>query len=299
VATRRALVRLAEARLRAQGVEDPRLEAELLLGAALGVRRLDLHLDPEAAVPPEAAVAFEASVERRLRGEPLQYVLGETEFRELRLRVDRRVLIPRPETEVLVEEVLRWAAGRRDPAALDVGTGSGAIALSLAREGRFRRIVATDVSAAALEVARENAERLGLADRVEFREGPLFEPVRGERFDVVVSNPPYISEAERPFLPREVREWEPAVALFAGEEGLAVLAALVREAPLHLEEGGLLALEVGLGQAAEVVRRLEAAGRYGPPRVVRDLAGRDRVVLAPLAALAEDGAESQHVGHRA
>jgi release factor glutamine methyltransferase len=231
-------------------------------------------------------------VRRRVKREPLQYILGEVQFRELRLHVDPRVLIPRPETEVLVGEVLAWAekgagAGAAGLTAVDIGTGSGAIALSLAKEGPFARVVATDVSANALGVARENAERNGLADRVEFRHGSLWDALEeGERFDVIVSNPPYVAESERGALQPEVAEWEPSEALFAPGDGLSVLAALVDGAPEHLRPGGLLALEIGLGQAQRLVERIESRGGYGTPRVVKDLAGRERVILAEVGPLA-------------
>src|SRR5690606_31703477 len=197
------------------------------------------------------------AIARRLAGEPVQYITGEAAFREIELRVDRRVLIPRPETEVLVGEVLKWAGARAEAArrrltAADIGTGSGAIALSLLKEGPFERVVATDVSAEALELAGENAARLGLEAGLELRQGALLAPLRAERFDVVVSNPPYVADADRGALPPDVRDWEPAGALFAGPTGLEVLAALVEGAPRHIEPGGLLALEVGAGQAAEV-----------------------------------------------
>jgi release factor glutamine methyltransferase len=223
--------------------------------------------------------------------------LGEAHFRELVLRVDPRVLIPRPETEVLVGEVLGWAARRvatggvatggvagEGLSAVDIGTGSGAIALSLAREGPFARVVATDISAGALAVAEENAERSGLAGRVEFREGELWGALgEGERFDVVVSNPPYIAESERVELEPEVREWEPERALFAGDEGLAFLAALVAGAPAHLLPGGWRALESGAAPGGAGLEWVAGVGAYGSARVIPDLAGRDRVVLAELA----------------
>ncbi len=286
--TRAELIRAAAERLgAARPMGDPRLEAELLLASVLGLKRLELALKPEERVGEEAVAAFLAAVERRVAGEPIQYIMGVAAFRELDLLVDRRVLIPRPETEVLVEEVLRWATARAERAgrlltAADIGTGSGAIALSLLQEGPFERVVATDASLDALDVARENAGRLGLADRLELRHGSLLTPLRGERFDVIVSNPPYVADGERDSLPEDVREWEPAGALFAGHSGLEVLAALVEEAPLNLAPCGLLALEVGAGQAEEVAWRIGRRGAYNVPRVAPDLAGVERVVQAVL-----------------
>ncbi|HEX6940360.1 MAG TPA: peptide chain release factor N(5)-glutamine methyltransferase [Longimicrobiales bacterium] len=283
-----ALARAAAAYMAERGVENARLEAELLLASVLGLSRLELYLQHDRPVTEREKAAFRVLVRRRVKREPLQYILGEAEFRELRLRVDPRVLIPRPETEVLVGEVLRWArSAGAGLTAVDIGTGSGAIALSLAKEGPFAHVVATDVSRDALDVARENARRLGLTDRVEFRHGVLWEALRpGERFDVVVSNPPYVAESERAALPPEVAEWEPAQALFAPGDGLDVIAALVDGAPDRLRPGGLLALEIGLGQAGAVTERIEHRGAYGPPRVVKDLAGRERIVLAEARPLA-------------
>ncbi len=281
------LARTAARYMAERGIEDARLEAELLLASVLGLNRLELYLQFDRPLTEEEKAAFRVVVRRRLRREPLQYILGEVQFRELRLKVDPRVLIPRPETEVLVGEVLRWASSKAADhalSALDVGTGSGAIALSLAREGPFERIVATDVSVDALAVATENASRTGLAERVEFRQGEVWAPVReSERFDVVVSNPPYVSESDRPMLAPEVVDWEPASALFAPASGLSILFELVDGAPDHLASGGLLALEIGADQAAAVVERVERRGAYRTWRVARDLAGRDRVVLAERA----------------
>ena len=178
--------------------------------------------------------------------------------------------------------MLEWARpGRADLDALDVGTGSGCIALSLLTEGSFRRVVATDASAEALAVTTVNACRAGLAERLETRLGPLFEPLApGEAFDVVVSNPPYVADAEAADLEPEVRDWEPAAALFSGAHGLDALDAIVAGAGPRIRPGGLLALEVGLGQAAPVAERVRAAGGFTEPRIVRDLAGRQRIVLA-------------------
>ncbi len=292
------LVKLAAERLEREGIGNARLEAELLMAHVLGIRRLDVYLQFERSLTPAEVDGYRDALRRRLHREPLQYITGEAGFREITVRVDRRVLIPRPETEVLVGEVLAWAAsvdaarleGDSTGAAtgtfsaLDVGTGSGAIALSLAHEGPFT-VVATDASRDALELAASNAERLGLLDRIHFRAGPLWAPVaEGETFDVVVSNPPYVAEAERSGLMPEVRDWEPEEALFAGEDGLAVIRAIVEGAADRLRPGGLLALEVGMGQADAVAGLVDARRAYGAPRVVSDLAGHDRVVLAETGA---------------
>lgn len=266
--------------LQGKGFHNARLNGDLLLAGTLGLRRLELYLQHDRPLTAEELAAFKERLRRRARREPLQYIDGTAAFRDLVLRVDPRVLIPRPETEVLVQEVLDWAGGRDGLAAVDVGTGSGCIALALATEGPFARVVGTDASAGALEVAEENRLRAAPGAPVELRLGDLLEPVAGETFDVVVSNPPYVGDEEAAGLDAEVREWEPGSALFAGPGGLDVYRRLVPAAAGVLRSGGLLALEVGAGQGAAVSRLLEEAECWGPPRVRPDLAGRDRVVLA-------------------
>lgn len=277
-----SLLRWTTTYLDEKGIADARLNSEILLAGSLGLKRLDLYLQFDRPMKPEELAGFKARLVRRARHEPLQYIAGEAEFRNLRLRVDRRVLIPRPETEELVGAVLGWASGRSGLRGLDVGTGSGAIALSLATEGPFSLVVGTDVSRDALAVARDNLAIAAPGSAVELREGGGYEPVRGERFDVIVSNPPYVAEIERPTLDPEVREWEPPVALFSGADGLEAIRALVADAPDHLEPRGLLALEIGAGQAAEVAGLLAERDAFQEPAVLKDLAGRERIVLAEL-----------------
>ena len=277
------LMRWSGEYLDTKGVERGRLDAEHLLAEALGVARLQLYLQYDRPLLPEELDRYRPLLRRRAQREPLQYIVGSAAFRELELQVDGRVLIPRPETEVLVDEILAWAGGQDGEAlsAMDLGTGSGAIALSLAVEGPFERIVATDASAEALEVARANADKAGLDGSVEFREGSLFEPLHsGEVFHVVVSNPPYITEAEGRGLQPEVLDWEPSSALLGGPDGLDVIRGIIAGAGDHLLPGGLLALEVGLGQAGPVVALLESTGGYDDARIRRDYTGRERMVLA-------------------
>lgn len=275
------LTRLAAEHLAEKGVEDARLDAELLLAHVLGVSRLDLYLQFERPLEPSEVEKYRAAVRRRATREPLQYITGEAAFREMVLAVDSRVLIPRPETEVLVGEVLSWAraTGGQGLVALDLGTGSGAIALSLLVEGPFSRVVATDSSPSALEVAASNAARVGVADRIELLEGSLWEPIGGHpAYDVIVSNPPYVSESERTMLMPEVVEHEPGDALFAGPDGLGLIRRITAGAPERLKPGGLLAVEVGLGQAEAVAGLMREAGLVDT-RIIRDLAGRERIVL--------------------
>lgn len=267
--------------LRAVGVEDPRLDAELLLAEASGWNRAALVVDPAAEVPPAAGRRFGELVRRRLRREPVAYILGRKGFRSLELAVDRRVLIPRPETELLVE-----LAVELEPASLlDVGTGSGAIALAVADELPACEVTATDTSPAALEVARANSERLGLANRVRFFDGTLPE---GGEFDLVLANLPYVAEREWPSLQPEVTEWEPPEALLAGPDGLdiyrAFLAACGRAfRPIAATSSTAIAVEVGEGQAEAVAGLMKEAVFEGI-ETRRDLAGIERVVIGRVAA---------------
>jgi release factor glutamine methyltransferase len=253
--------------LRAAGIESPRFDAEVLLSEATGLDRAALAANPEAGVPPVAARRFGEMVRRRLRREPVAYIVGRRGFRHLELAVDPRVLIPRPETELLVELALELRPG----SVLDVGTGSGAVALAVAAELPACAVTATDTSAAALEVASANAERLGLADRVRLSPGTI--PGDGE-FDLVLANLPYVAEPDWSGLQPEVREWEPREALLAGPDGLDAIRAFLSADP----PGRCLALEVGGGQA-EVVGALMREVGFRETDVRKDLAGIDRVVL--------------------
>jgi len=259
-----------------------------MLAHALEMDRLDLYLQHDRPVSESELVTYRRLIRRRAHREPLQYVLGRTAFRELELSIDSRVLIPRPETEELVSEVLDWVR-RRAPhhgplRALDLGTGSGAIALSLLREGRFAKVVATDTSQSALELAATNAGRLGLSEEVDFRLGRYFRPVQAsEQFHVIVSNPPYIPSPDLRALEPEVREWEPWEALDGGPDGLSHMRTIVRGAGKYLLPGGLLALEVGFGQATLVSELVRDCRAFRSNRIRRDLGGRERLVLAELA----------------
>ncbi|HUE96790.1 MAG TPA: peptide chain release factor N(5)-glutamine methyltransferase [Longimicrobiaceae bacterium] len=274
------IVRWTSGYLEVKGFDEPRLNAELLLAGVLGLKRLDLYLQFDRPLGPEELAEFKSRLRRRLRHEPIQYIEGVAHFRGLELKVDQRVLIPRPETEVLVGEVLAWAGGRDAPDVLDLGTGSGAIALSLRQEGNFGRVIATDLSEEALHVARGNRDRLMPDLLVEFRCGNGLAPVAGERFDVIVSNAPYVGRRDGSALPPEVREWEPSTALFAGEDGLDVIRHLIDLAPDHLRPGGLLALEIGAEQGDEVATLVRQSASFGDPSIRRDLAGRERILLA-------------------
>lgn len=265
------VLRAVEARLAGAGVETPEVDAELLVGHVLGLSRSEVALDRDRPVTDRERAALEDLVERRARREPLQYVLGEWGFRRLTLRVDARALIPRPETEVVVERALALLAGKDSPAVLDVGTGSGAIALAVADERRGAHVLGIDSSPAALELARENAELLGLP--VDFAQHDLLAGLPGGPWDLVVSNPPYVPPADRATLAPEVREWEPALALHSPD----ATASIARHAIDVLAAHGALVLEVGDGQAADVASLLGSLD-YADVRMTVDLAGRERVV---------------------
>jgi release factor glutamine methyltransferase len=242
-------------------------DARLLLSAATGFSQASLLAYPEKELPAEAEARFRDFAERRGKGEPVAYILGRKEFYDIELVVTPAVLIPRPETELLVDLALARAPG----SVLDVGTGSGAIALALKKHLPGARVVATDASAAALEVAKRNAVRLNLD--VEWRHGRWFEPVAGERFEAIVANPPYVSAGD-PHLAE--LQYEPMLAIESGADGLDAIRAVVKEAPRHLVPGGWLLIEHGMGQQAAVRELLEAAGletASGWP----DLAGIPRV----------------------
>lgn len=261
----------------ARGIRSARLDAECLLAHALGCDRLRLYLDFEKPVERGERERFRALV--RARGTeriPVAYLVGQREFWSLPLRVGPDVLIPRAETEALVETVLGLFA---DPAAagsvLDVGTGSGAIALALAHERPALAITATDCSVPALKLARENARQLGYEDRIRFAEGELLGPVAGERFDVIVSNPPYVARAEAETLEPELRH-EPELALFGGDTGTEATCELIRAAPHALAPGGVLALEIDPRRRTQLARECERQGLAAAP----DGAGARHVLVA-------------------
>jgi len=283
--TIRALLAEAESSL-AEGPhpERARRDAEALLLQVLKRKDPDknrawLIAHEDEPLAPDAAAALRALVKRRRTGEPIQYITGETEFYGLNFRVNRDVLIPRPETEHLVEKAIALAAGFVRPRIVDVGAGSGAIAVALAAKLPAAQITATEISASALTVARENAKRNGVAERVRFLEGDLLEPVAGERFDLVVSNPPYVPEGDRDTLSVEVRDYEPAQALFAGSDGLEVYRRLIPAAFAALVSGGFAVLEIGYGQQEPVGALLTGAG-FNHAAFTADLQGIPRVAAA-------------------
>lgn len=296
------LTRVGTAWLARAGIGQAGRETVWLLERALGMTALDLRLNESRTVAGEALSRARQLLARRASREPLQYLLGTQEFCGLEFEVNQAVLIPRPETELLVETALRCAGSSpatRRPVVADIGTGSGCIAVALATRLPRGMVYAVDCSREALRVACRNADRLGAADRVVFLEGDLLAPLEarglGNRLDLIVANPPYIAERNWDELQPEVRLFEPRIALAGGHDGLAVYRRLVPAAARGLRTGGWLVMEVGQGQAEAVRALIEATGCYGPVEVFPDQAGILRVVCAQLISCHA----SRHTSHRA
>lgn len=262
------------------GLPPDRTIARDVIAAVLDAPRFWPTAHRAEPISPELALAARAAVGAMREGMPMAYAIGKAAFRHLTLRVNRCVLIPRPETELIVDLALSATGGHGRIA--DVGTGSGAIALALAAEGRFDAVVATDASADALAVAKSNLAAIPVDRRsaVEFRHGDLLGPLQGEELGAVVSNPPYIAHHERHALPAAVRDWEPSAALFSGEDGMSAITRLVTGAADVLESGGLLLLEVDSRRATEARRLAETHGRWTDVQIRPDLTGRERFLVA-------------------
>jgi release factor glutamine methyltransferase len=275
----------ASTKLAAAGVPNARFDAEMLLRHALGRDRAWLLAHIQDGIDDEHRTIFERTIERRALREPLQYITGQQEFWGLDFLVTADVLIPRPETEWIVETALGAVPGRNKPVLIaDLCTGSGCIAVSLAKELQSARIFATDTSAKALDVARENARRHEVRGGIRFLEGDLFGPleeldIRGQ-LDIIVSNPPYVPSEERRTLQPEVRDYEPAAALFAGPDGTELHRRIIGTAPRFLKGKGLLIMEMGLGQADKLRQMVRDTGVYDSPHLLKDLAGIERVIVA-------------------
>jgi release factor glutamine methyltransferase len=256
-----------------------RQDAQALLLHTLGRDKAWLMAHAEDDISADEAGRYRELIERRYLGEPMQYILGEAEFYGLRFRVTPDVLIPRPETEHLVERVLELAEQFQTPRIVDVGTGSGCIAVALAAHLKGGDLTAIDISASALDLARQNAELNGALQRIRFLEDDLLAPVAGQRFEIVVSNPPYVSEVDRASLSVEVRDHEPALALFAGKDGLDIYRRLIPAAFAALAPGGFVALEIGYGQMEGVSKLLSVTG-FGEIEFIPDLQDIPRVAVA-------------------
>lgn len=271
------IVKWSEQYFAAHGVETPRLDAEVLLAHLLGENRLYLYVHYDKPLNPTELEAYRDFVRRRAAREPIAYITGTREFMGLSFTVTPEVLVPQPDTETLVSAAKERLKGRGAAHTADLGTGSGAIALSLLHLLPEISAVATDLSPAALKVAEENAARLNLAARVVFYHGDLFAPLTGQTFDAILSNPPYIPRGDIEGLPPEVLA-EPRLALDGGADGLDFYRRIVREARTFLRPGGFLALEAGQGEAAAILALAEEYG-WGQEEIVKDLAGIERVVV--------------------
>jgi release factor glutamine methyltransferase len=273
------VVRWAAEDFARKGFSSPRLDAELLLGHVLGLDRIRLIVDANRPLAERELTAYRELIKRRRRGEPIAYIRGEREFYGLPFRVDSRVLVPRPDTETLVETALRRTKPRSlYGRALDLCTGSGCVAIAFARSRPTWRVTGSDLSSDALAVARENRERLGSVHNTSFTEGDLFAPLAPAAcFELITGNPPYIPRAEIAELAPDVRDFEPRLALDGGDDGLDLVRRIIEEAPSHLAPGAVLALEIGYGQAAAVTALFEQRGFRDVARD-KDYGGVERVV---------------------
>jgi release factor glutamine methyltransferase len=266
----------------ASGSSEAPIESEVLLRHVLQLDRAALYAGWDRPISEEAWHQFQRALDERARGRPVPYIIGQREFMGLTFAVDERVMIPRPETEVLVEAVVDYLKQRAGVFVVDVGTGSGCIAVSLAQLLTAAIILATDISTEALEVARANAARHRVGNRITFLQGDLLSPLPPHlagQVDAVVGNPPYVPVSQRTAVPREIRDFEPPVAVFIDGDGIAVHRRLIAEARSWLRPSGLLAMEVGAGQAGAVAAAMDRDGKYAPVRVLADYSGIERVVV--------------------
>ena len=268
-------------------IENARLNAELLLARSLNLSREGLYMNLRSQLQEGDKEDLKRLIQRRISGEPLQYILEHQEFWSIDLKVDPRVLIPRPETELLVEQslfILSESTSKRKPFILEIGTGSGAIAIAMAKERKDIFLVATDLSREAILLAKENARSAGVQNQVEFVNGDLFEPFcvleKKGLFDLILSNPPYLHRHEIQTLAKEVKDYEPMMALDGGEDGLEFYRRFISQVPFYLRPGGWLLLEVGQGQSPRVTEMMEETGHFFHPESVPDLSGIERVVKA-------------------
>ena len=265
------------------GIENHRLDAEVLLRHVLKMEKEQLYVNGDTPISAGQEAEFRALLSRRSQREPVSYITGQKEFWSLDFFVTPAVLIPRPETELLVEVALQYIARLGSPVkVLDLGTGSGAIAVSLAKDRGAMEIVAVDICPVALDLARVNAVRHGVADRIRFLSGDLFAPLKasGETFDLIVSNPPYIRTGELSMLTPEIREWEPTIALDGGVDGADTYRRIIGEGHRYLTPRGSIVLEIGADMGRDVADLFSRSSCYGPPAVCQDYAGKDRVIAA-------------------
>lgn len=281
--TTRKLLNWTAEHFAAKAVDSPRLAAEMLLAHVLGVPRIKLYMDLDRPASPLERLTYRELVERAADHEPVQYLVGQAFFYSLALKVDRRVLIPRPSTESLVEHVIehsKRSPGFVDPVIADIGTGSGAIAIALAANLPAARVIASDINPDALALARENAARHGVADRIDFRQGPLYEPLAELRFSFIVSNPPYIPDDEWHDVPPNVKNFEPAQALRAGPDGMDVLNPLIDDAARYLADPGQIVFEIASSRKHLAVERVKKNPKLTDAKVLADHEGKPRVLIA-------------------
>lgn len=264
--------------------DNPQLAAEYLLRSLLNLKRIDIYLEPNRPVSAGPEADFWSRVNRKLEHEPLQYIIGNTEWYGLTIRCDRRALVPRPETEIVTERAIELLKEIDHPKVADIGTGTGAIAIAIAANSSGAHVVATDTSADALSLARENIAAHNLGDRIELKEGGSLEPLEStEPFDLIISNPPYIRTGEFDSLMPEVREYEPVTALLAGDDGLDVIRPLIQHAPKYIRPGGWLVLEFGIDHSRPVTQIAEETDRYEKPIIIIDYNQQDRGVILKVA----------------
>ncbi len=282
------ILKLGARDLEEGGIETPKLDAEVILSNLLQVDRVKLHIYPEREISREICKKFWQAVEKRKKAMPIQYIIGKKEFMGLEFCLEEGVLIPRNDTEILVEKILdlyeKHFAGQK-VRILDMGVGSGAIAVSLAKYISFAQVYGVDISAKAMELARKNSTRHGVAERTKFLQGDLFAGLKGldleGSFDFIVSNPPYIARDIIKGLDRQVADYEPIIALDGGRDGLDFYRRIIKEAPLYLGDGGWIGLEIGYDQGDQVKKLLQGANFVGID-LIKDLAGLDRVLIGRL-----------------
>lgn len=269
---------LGKSRMKQLGIENPELETSLLISKTLGIKTLDIHIHPEKRVDPDKAEELMKLIERRaIRKEPIAYILEEKEFYSRLFNVTPDVLIPRPETEILVEETLRTIKDIHSPVIVDVGTGSGCIGITICCERKDSVVFATDISMEALVVSHRNAKKHGVLDKVTFVLGDLLTPFKEGVFDIVVSNPPYVSENELPKLEPEIRYFEPRTSLIGGKKGTECIEKIINQSKRVLKNGGWCIIEIGYGQAKTVTEVFKTAG-FKDVSTVRDYSGVERVI---------------------
>ena len=275
------LINAASEHLKNSGFDNSRLEVERMLGSVLGLSRINLYMEFERPLTVNERDSFRSLYKRRLSHEPLQHLIGNTDFREINVKTDRRALIPRSETELLVEIALEFLKKCDAPVVADIGTGSGVIALSLAFEIPKSHVVALDISDEALRLAAENACILGLEEQITFVLSNMLDDLKGRGpFDAIISNPPYVKSDSFPTLQPEVRDFDPHIALDGGRDGLRFISIIAEGAPEYLKSGGMLIMECGEDQASDVQGILDDTRCYSKFEIIKDFAGKNRIVKA-------------------